>query len=150
MTDTILDTHVQVKQAATKAAATEALKVLQKFVSREQLAAIADAMRSEEKQFFFDKVVELTKTIEAMPKTYETDGQGLDAVVHLHYFKGGCDWYITERDELECQHQAFGLADMGDPELGYISIVELLANSAEVDLYWTPVPLKDIKRGGRQ
>lgn len=145
MTDTILDEPVQIKQVATKLEAIEAMKVLRGFICPAQLAAIADAMRGEEKQFFFDKVVELAKTIAAMPVTYETDGQGLDAVVQLHYFKGGCDWYITERDVLEDQHQAFGLADMGDPELGYISIVELLANRAELDLYWVPTAIKDIK-----
>lgn len=146
----ILDKPVQVKQAATKAEATEAMKTLSGFICPAQLAAIADAMRGEEKEFFFQKAVELAELITNMPATYETDGQGLDAVVHLHYFKNGFDWFVTEKDMLEDQHQAFGLADMGDPELGYISIVELLANRVELDLYWTPVPLKDIKQRGRQ
>ena len=36
------------------------------------------------------------------------------------------------------QVQAFGIADLGmGPELGYISIPELLANGAELDLYYT-------------
>jgi hypothetical protein len=150
MKDTILVTPVQVKRAATKAEATEAMKVLRGFVCREQLAAITSAMRGEERQFFFDKAVELAVLITNMPATYATDGQGLDAVVHLHYFKNGFDWFITEKDMLEDQHQAFGLADMGDPELGYISIIELLANRVELDLYWTPKAIKDIKLGGRQ
>lgn len=144
MTDIILDTPLQVKQGATKTDATEAMKVLSRFVSREQLTAISDAMRGEERQFFFDKAVELVKTIEAMPVTYQTDGQGDNSIAHLHYFLAGCDWYITEKDMLQDQHQAFGLADMGYPELGYISLPELHANGAELDLYWTPKPLKDI------
>jgi hypothetical protein len=150
MKDTILVTPVQVKRAATKAEATEAMKVLRGFVCREQLAAITSAMRSEERQFFFDKAVEMANTIETMPVTYQTDGQGDEAIVHLHYFYGEFDWYITERDMLPEQFQAFGLAKMWEEELGYISIVELCANRAELDLYWTPKHLKHIKQGGRE
>lgn len=40
----------EIKQKATKLEAIEALKVLEKFICPEQLAAIADAMRGEEKQ----------------------------------------------------------------------------------------------------
>ena len=78
-----------------------------------------------------------------MPKTYEQDGNGGDAIVSLHYFKGGMEWYILERDKSDEQEQAFGLADLGDGgELGYISIQELIENGAEIDLYFTPHPIK--------
>jgi hypothetical protein len=85
-----------------------------------------------------------------MPVTYATDGQGDDATVHLHYFTGGCDWYITEKDagtpDEPGQRQAFGLANLGyGGELGYISIAELIANGAELDLYWRAVPLRTVK-----
>jgi len=83
--------------------------------------------------------------VEHMPKTHETDGQGLNAVAHLHYFTPGADWYITERDMEADQLQAFGLADLGyGGELGYISIVELLECGAELDLHWTPTKMADI------
>jgi len=82
-----------------------------------------------------------------MPKTYETAGQGKAAVAQLHYFIGGCDWYITERDMLAEQHQAVGLADLGGGvEQGYISIVEVIAAGAELDLYWMPKPLSEIEQ----
>jgi len=45
-----------------------------------------------------------------------------------------------EREQL----QAFGLADMGSPELGYISIVELLQKGVELDLHWTQKKLSEI------
>jgi hypothetical protein len=32
-----------------------------------------------------------------------------------------------------------------EPELGYISIEELLENGAELDLHWTPKPFSKIK-----
>ena len=67
-------------------------------------------------------------------------------MVHLHYFTGSQDWYITERDTSEEQHQAFGLADFGDGgELGYISIAELIKHGVELDLYWKPRTLAEIR-----
>jgi hypothetical protein len=35
---------------------------------------------------------------------------------------------------------------MGYPELGYISIAELVANNVELDLYFTPRTLAEVKR----
>ena len=83
-----------------------------------------------------------------MAKIYEQDGKGDDAIVYLHYFHAsGADWYITERDISDEQHQAFGLADlgMGFPELGYISIEELKSVGAELDIHWTPKTLGAVK-----
>jgi hypothetical protein len=141
----------------TKREATEAMKVLRGFIGGSQLACLADSCRGEEKQFFFDKLCEYADRIAAMPQTYDQDGKGDEAIVHLHYFTGSCDWFITEKDKgtdeeraagtVE-QQQAFGYANLGDPnnaELGYISIVELIANGAELDLYFAPKPLKDCK-----
>ena len=85
-----------------------------------------------------------------MPQTYEQDGMGEQAIAHLHYFTSGCDWYITERDsdpDGEGQIQAFGSANLGyGPELGYISIKELLENGAELDLYFTPCTLSSLRK----
>jgi Ca2+-binding EF-hand superfamily protein len=124
--------------------ATAAFKQLRRFIGPAQISAMADVCRTEEKKFMYGKLSELIQTIQDMPKTYETDGQGKAAVVQLHYFMGGMDWYITERDMENEQLQAFGLADLGHGgELGYISIVEIIAAGAELDLYWTPQPLSD-------
>lgn len=124
-----------------------ALKVLQPFIGESQLAVVRGAARGEERQFFYDKIVELAGIVSAMPKTYEQDGKGDQAVAYLHYFTGGCDWHITERDvetpEQPGQHQAYGQANLGhgSAERGYISIVELLANGAELDFYFKPCAL---------
>jgi hypothetical protein len=140
---------------ATKEDATNAIKFLRDFIGRSQINAIATAMRGEEKQFFFDKAVELEKLIKSMPKSYETDGQGDKAVAYLHYFKGSGNWYITEKDAgddedakngISGQVQTFGMADLGHGgELGYISIKELIEANVEIDLYWTPKTLAVIK-----
>ena len=124
--------------------------MLKGFISNSQLKAIETGCRGEEKEFFFDKVVEMAKVVSGMPKTYEQDGLGDKAIVSLHYFSGNSDYFITEKDmgtpDEPGQHQAFGLTDIGcGSELGYISIVELLKNGVELDLYWTPKTIGEIK-----
>lgn len=126
-----------------------ALNALRGFMSRPQLACLAEACRnSEERNFFQDKVNEIWQTICNMPKTYETDGQGDSAIIHLHYFRMDMDHWITEKDCEMPQHQAFGYCDLGwgFPELGYVSIQELIANEFELDLYWTPITLGELKK----
>jgi hypothetical protein len=130
---------------ATRFQAGVALYKLSRFISTAQLQAISSLCDGEEKQFFYDKLVELANIVETMPVSYATDGQGNQAIVHLHYFTAGADWYITERDVETEQLQAFGLANLGyGGELGYISIVELLKCGAELDLCWQPRKLSEI------
>ncbi len=69
---------------------------------------------------------------------------GIEAIAYLHYFLSGFDWYITERDMERQQLQAFGLACMGEEEMGYINIVEFIRNGAELDLYFEPRSLRKI------
>jgi hypothetical protein len=80
--------------------ATAAFHTLRPFIGASQIEAMADVCRGEERRYMFSKLSELVDTVQTMPKTYETDGQGDAAIVRLHYFVGGCDWYITERDML--------------------------------------------------
>jgi len=125
----------------------ESVSTVKDFVSDSQLEAMGDGVRGEEAEFFKTLFVKLAETITNMPVTYKTDGQGDEAIVHLHYFRGNMDWYITEKDMGDEQIQAFGLADlgMGFPELGYISIEELTDAGVELDLYWTPKTLAEVK-----
>lgn len=137
--------------------AKSAAEELRHFIGHSQMRVILDCCKGEEGEYFKAKLVEMAGIVKAMPHSYQTDGQGDSAVVHLHYFKGGADWFITEKDK-GCdtdevkgeQHQAFGLADLfGDGgELGYISIAELIANGVELDLHWTPKTLGQV-RGAR-
>lgn len=128
---------------------------LQQFIGGRQRAVLEELIVGEEGQHFIDTICNLEKYInECMHETYGQDGLGLDAVAHLHYFHGGMDFWITEKDmgdgsDDKQLHQAFGWASLtGDPrdrELGYISIQELLDNNVELDLYWEPKKLGDIK-----
>lgn len=122
--------------------------VLDRFVSNNQWNALRELVDGEEGEFFADKVIEYGNRITSMPATYQTDGQGDDAICHLHYFSGACDWYIIEKDCEMPQHQAFGWCDlgMGCPELGYVSIEELKGLGVELDLHWEPKPLREVKQ----
>lgn len=121
---------------------------LSNFIGAAQLAAINQGCSGEEREYFLDKVIDMTDLIQNMPKTYDQDGKGDAAIVYLHYFNSGCDWYIIEKDmEEEDQQQAFGLADLGyGGELGYISIKELINGGAELDLHFTTRPLSEIRK----
>lgn len=129
---------------------------LKHFIGSAQLSVMRSSVRGEEGEYFKVKIEEIKKLIAAMPKTYETDGQGDAAPVTLHYFLNGSDWYIIERDsgreddEIQgIQSQAFGFACLnGDCEMaefGYISIAELIQCGVELDLYYKPQTVRDIK-----
>jgi hypothetical protein len=131
----------------------DALKVLtdtgmNQWMSEAQNKAVIAGLMGEEWQFFFDKMKELAGVIATMPKTYDQDGKGDDAVAYLHYFRGAGDWYITEKDmEGIGTMQAFGLADLyGDGgELGYISIYELEEAGVELDFHFNPKTIGQIR-----
>ncbi len=130
----------------------EGLALLRRFISHRQMAALQRCLLGEERQFFISKLADLANLIASMPATYAQEGKGEDAIVYLHYFAGGqANWYITEKDvetaDEPGQHQAFGLADLfGDGgELGYISIVELISSGAELDLYFQPRTLRELR-----
>jgi hypothetical protein len=132
-----------------KSLAANAIPTVRPFLSSAQLSAIVSLCTGEEGEFFMQKIIDLEKLISTVPVTYEQDGEGDSAIVYLHYFHAGCDWYITEKDiEGEVQ-QAFGFAilngDRDNAELGYISIAELVGNGAELDLYFEPCRLAEIK-----
>ncbi len=62
-----------------------------------------------------------------VPELYATEDTPLkDKVIHLHFFLGGCDWYIAEYDG---QDTMFGYCvlnnDLEMAEWGYVSFTEL-------------------------
>lgn len=131
----------------------EALQTLATLTGPQQRRVMLDALRGEEGEHFARIIEGVHAAWEAMPKTYETDGQGAAAVAGFHFFTGECDWWIVERDsdeDGEGQVQAFGIADLGQGcrELGYINLVEALACGAELDLYWTGKAVGEIMKEG--
>ena len=129
-----------------------AFSTLRPFLSHIQMAALTTLTRSahcDEWQFYVAKVEALADLVTGMAQTYQQEGKGDQATVYLHYFIGCSDWYITEKDVDGGVEQAFGYAVLnGDEdcaELGYISIQEITAYGAELDLYFAPRTLADVK-----
>ena len=125
------------------------------FIGETQFRCVKNLiLKSEEKQFFIDKISELKKRIDEMPKTYEQDGKGKRATAYLHYFVGGCDWYITEKDidpNKEGQLQAFGVTNLGHgPEIGYINLFDVGRANAELDFHFKPTILAEIDKAAWQ
>ncbi len=124
------------------------LILLAHLTGRAQRSAIHTAMRGEEGQFFREKLETLRQLWNAMPATYESVAKGRAALVQFHFFTASADWWIVEKDtdpDGAGQIQAFGIADLGyGPELGYISLPEILAAGAEMDLHWTPRTLAEL------
>jgi hypothetical protein len=117
---------------------------LSRFIGMDQLEILRASLRGEEKTFFIDKIHELRDLVASMPKAYEQESKGDQAIIYLHYFIGNCNWWITEKDCEFIQHQAFGLADLGyGAEYGYISIEELIENGVELDFYYKPRTLAE-------
>lgn len=134
------------EQQATTEDVNKVMPLLKQFIGKSQLSAIGMGIRGEEGQFFKNKLIEIANVIQTMPKTYGQDGMGDKAIAYLHYFKGSGDWHITEKDMEDEQLQAFGLANIGyGGELGYISIEELIDAGVELDLYWEPKTIGEIK-----
>jgi hypothetical protein len=87
--------------------------------------------------------------LKKVPALYGQEGAGESATVHVHYFLGGWDWYLTE---LDSDGTGFGLVKspmMPEGEYGYVSLQELEELRAgifvvERDLDWTPVPVGDL------
>ena len=126
----------------------QAINTLAPFIGTAQTWALVNGCKGEEKEFFKAKILEMAETIATMPKSYDTDGQGNNAVAHLHYFTGSWDWYITEKDvntDGKGQIQAFGMVDGYECEMGYINLKEVTRAGAELDLHWTPCTLRQIK-----
>lgn len=84
-----------------------------------------------------------------IPKLYEQDGKGLNAVAYVKFFTpdSSWTWYATEFDGVDI---FFGLVDGLDKELGYFSLSELesvrgpLGLKIERDLYFKPTKIREL------
>lgn len=123
---------------------------LSRIMPAMQRRVLADQLRGEEREGIAEIILRAQDAYDNMPLVYSQDGLGMDAVAHLHYFRGGGDWWITERDsewpEPGDYDRAFGFcAPFGKEggELGYVSLIEAAEAGVELDLYWTPKTLKE-------
>lgn len=121
------------------------MPTLKKIMNPQQLNLAASLTKGSESQFYKNKLVELARLFENMPKTYEQDGKGSSAIAYLHYFRGGTDAYIIEKDSEEEQIQAMAYVDLGYGfEAGYVSIQEYLDCGLELDFHFKPQEIKEV------
>ena len=93
------------------------------------------------------------RQLREIPKLYANDQLPLkDHIVHLHFFIGGCDWYITEFDGAET---FFGYAilhgDYQNAEWGYMNFEEMKAinvhgQEIDCDLHWKKRPAGQVDK----
>lgn len=140
----------------------KAFGVVSPFLGSVQKTVMLSNCYGQESDCFINTFNSLGKLIESMPVTYGNQ-KGLDSLVYLHYFIGGCDWYITEKDVEDGVSQAYGYSilngDLEMAEFGYISISELksivhyagewrgdlrVPVYVELDLHFEPQTLRSI------
>ena len=94
------------------------------------------------------------EVLKDVPRLYETEHINLkDKIIHLHFFIGGCDWFVAEFDFEDIM---WGYAilnnDMECAEWGYMSFTELksiIVNSGvevDFDLHWKKRPASQIEK----
>lgn len=130
----------------------ESFEYLKDFVSDEQLKAFNLACLGLEYPFFRARLFALAQRIKDMPKTGTNFFPGANGIAYLHYFLDDYHFYISMKDGLEDgegQIQAIGCTDWHNgrfvPRPDYINLRELIAMGAQLDLYWNPMPLKEVK-----
>jgi hypothetical protein len=99
---------------------------LMKLIPRSQLIVMMRSPKAYEAE-----IKRLNGIVENMPQMYETDGLKGRHPLSLHYFMGGCDWYIAEWDR---EDTFFGYAilnnDFEMSEFGYSSRSEIIGIEA--------------------
>lgn len=156
-----------------KSSVIELVRAVSPFFPKSQLKLLIDTIFDHEAEdwendsrYFIGILQTFDQTFANMPKTYDTepiqsdddeDETNVDsdnnfahtgeAIVYLHYFSPGCDWWIIEKDINAEQEQAFGVVKLNGspPEFGYIDLSELIEiNLVELDFHWQPTKLKNI------
>lgn len=129
---------------------------LSHFMPVGQRMVLLSQLEGEEGAGIADIVNKVTDTIATMASTHQADSRGDQAIAPLHYFFGAVEAWIVEKDIGNpargdvSQHQAFGLITLDgaveSAELGYVSLEELISCGVELDLYWTPKTLAEIRK----
>jgi hypothetical protein len=92
------------------------------------------------------------KTLSTIPRLYSTEHIPLhEKQIYLHFFIGGCDWYVCEIDETHEFMWGFAILnnDYQCAEWGYVSLSELKSIrmgfvEIDFDLHWTVRPAIEV------
>ena len=90
-----------------------------------------------------------------LPPLYATEHIPLaETLIPMHFFLGGCDWYVAEYSPHECNFFGFAILndDLQNAEWGYVNYDELRSvkttQGIEVDrdLHWKARKASEIER----
>ena len=94
--------------------------------------------------------------LDKVPRRYETEDVDMaDKLIYLHFFIGGCDWYVAEFDGRDL---FFGFVilnnDFEMAEWGYFSFMELksiitpqgIEIDCESEAFWQIKPAREIEK----
>ncbi len=92
--------------------------------------------------------------LKVLPVFYSTENIPLmEKIIHMHFFLGGCDWYVAEYDKESQNYFGFVILnnDYGMAEWGYFNFIELCELNVEFlevdrDLHFTPTKAKNIDK----
>lgn len=92
----------------------------------------------------------------AIPALYSNEAEGRqfkDIIIHMHFFFGGCDWYIAEYNASEGVLWGFAIlnGDYQNAEWGFSLLTELESFNLkgfeiDRDIYWTPAPAIQVEK----
>lgn len=93
----------------------------------------------------YSTLIRLAEEVMETPALYSQDGLGNDAIVHIHYFSGGSDWFITEMNLDEALFFGYVVlnGDLVNSEFGYTSIDEITSTDIELDFHFTKMTVKE-------
>lgn len=128
---------------------------LSDWMSSAQFNVLSRCKKGEEAAAFLEIERRLIDLINKCPVTYEQDGLGEQSIAYLHYFNEDSDYYVIEKDRSaegdlpeQFQSQMFALKrERTNPyRYGYVDLRTLLKMGCELDFYFKPTKIIDIKK----
>jgi hypothetical protein len=114
--------------------------ILNEILPKHQLWVVKGKKPQSIKVDFADSLERQIELYKVLPEYNSQDKKGKEAVAYLHYFYGGSDWYVTEKDTHPyCYGFAILNGDMMNAEFGSMSFDEFIRNGkVELDFHWEP------------
>ena len=123
-------------------------ELLNAFTAGYQRAELLANLRQGPDNLYVHVLARLADRWDQTPTTAQMHGATRSAIARWHFTKGASDYWIIAKDTGASQSHAYGLASISyvhaAPEPGHISIPDILADGAQLDLYFEPVTVAEI------
>ncbi len=126
---------------------TEQAQILASYMGWPQWSSLQTLMHGGEESAFFQEIAtNLSRCIAEMP---EAGSQDEAETVFLHYFLGSSDVWVLEKDAAAGVERVFAFSllngDARMAELGYVDLSQLILTGFELDFYFSPKPLAEVR-----